>query len=205
MTVAARLAVATAAALLAFAAAPAVARGQAALLPPLPADALRLKLAAVYADYYATPIDGVERLVRAGIPDDDVSVICLVAATTTAPTSTLALMRLQKLSWAEIFERVRMPGRALVPVTKGARPGGRFSAPLAVIAADQERPPDLGDDQVRDLVQLKVAVEHFGLEPSLVAAWRDQGTTNARILLAQLFAGGGKTTGRKLQIAAGGP
>lgn len=175
-------------------------------LPPLPpADpaVLRGQLAAVYADFYNTPADGIERLMRAGIPDDDVSIIALLGNASTSPASSLALLRIKRVPWADVFARLALPARVLLPTLKAKRPAGRYSQAVAIVAADPEAPAHLSDDQVRDLVQLKLAVEYFGLDPALVTAWRDAGIPNARILLAHFHAAGQRPTGRKVQILPG--
>ena len=172
-------------------------------LPPLPGvapEVLRGALAEIYADYYSMDTAVVERLMRAGIADDDVSVIALVGNVSTSPTSALALMRIQKVPWADVFARLAVPGRVLLPTLQARRPAGRYAQAVAVITADPEAPARLSDNQVRDLVQLKLAVEYFALDPGLVTAWRDGGIPNARILLAQYYAGGRRPTGRKVQL-----
>jgi len=168
------------------------------------ADALPFKLAEIYADYYNVPRPDVERLVRAGLTTDDVSVICFVAVAGPSPVTTLALQRMRKVSWSDVLVRIGIPGRALVPVTENRIGGARYVRLLRRVAAAPDAPARaLDDDQVRDLVQLKVAVEYFGLDPADVAAWRDAGVSSSRILLGYYFAGGGRPNGRKLQRLQG--
>jgi hypothetical protein len=174
-------------------------------LPPGTPESFRQRLAEIYSDFYGVPRSTVDLLLRAGLPDDDVSVICLLSVMSTESTNALALYRLQKLSWADVFERLRTPGRLLAPQLRSRPAAERFARPLAIIAADPERPPRLTDDQVRDLVQLRVAVEYYALDPAVVAAWRDQGIASTRILLSQHVAAGGRSTGRRLQPAHGAP
>jgi hypothetical protein len=175
-------------------------------LPPLPTvapDLLPLKLAEIYSDFYTVPAAQVERLVRAGLTTDDVSVTCFVAVAGPSPVTTLAIQRMQRASWAEIITAIGVPARALIPVTRSSRPAPRFAALLRRLAAAPDTPPALADDEVREIVQLKVAVEYFGLEPADVAAWRGAGVAASRILLAHYFAAGGGPTGRKLQRVQG--
>ncbi len=141
---------------------------------------------------------------RAGIADDDVAVISLVGNASTSPASSLALLRIQKVPWADVFVRLAVPARVFLPSLKTKRPAGRYSRTIAIVMADPEAPARLSDDQVRDLAQLKLAVEYFDLDPALVTGWRDQGIPNARILLAHFYAGGQRPTGRKIQIQGSG-
>ncbi len=174
-------------------------------LPPGTPESFQQRLADIYSDFYGVPRTTVDLLLRAGLPDDDISVICLLSVTSTESTNALALYRLQKLSWADVFARLLTPGRLLAPPLKSRPAAERFARPLAIIAADPERPPRLTDNQVRDLVQLRVAVEYYALDPVAVAAWRDQGIASTRILLAQHVAAGGRPTGRRFHPAPGAP
>ncbi len=167
-------------------------------LPPGTPESFRQMLGDIYSDFYGTQRQAVDRLLRAGLPEDDISVICLVAATTSASVNGVAVLRLQGFSWTGIFEQLSVPAGVLAPRTHAHVPAERFARPLAVIAADPERPARLPDQHVRDLAQLRVAVEYYGLDPSAVATWREQGIPNSRILLSQHLAAGGRLLGRRL-------
>lgn len=191
-----------AAAAIAFGLCAAGARPASADVAPGHAPALPLAVAervtAVYAGYYAQPPEAVARLLRVGLPPDDVSVVLWLATTAAADPYAIAASRLKTdMTWHELFRAYRVPTRRLA--VRLDRPGaaqGPYARPYGVLAG--RAPGPLRDGEVRDLVQLRLLSEYYRLRPSRVIARRAAGHPALDLILEADRASGARPAGHAL-------
>lgn len=141
------------------------------------------RLAAVYAAYYRRPLEMPARLLRLGLSPDDVSVVLFLAERASADPYAIASTRLRSgLAWHALMRAHNVRQSALAVRLDRSRPKSGPLARAYRVLAGQARGP-LTDDEVRDLVQLRLVTEHFGQRPSRVLARRAAGTPATDLVL----------------------
>ncbi len=180
------------------------ARGGLAAGPPpaeerLASEAARLeRLATVYSGYYADHPAAAARLLRMGLPADDVSVTLWLAAAAVADPHAIASARLRTgVGWHELLRAYRVPPRALYVRLDGPAPlRGPFARPYRVLAGRARGP--LTDQEIRDLVQMRLLTEYYRLRPSRVIAARSAGRSTVELILEADRRSGSRPPGRPL-------
>ncbi len=141
------------------------------------------RLAAVYAAYYRRRPEVPARLLRLGLSADDVSVVLFIAEKGVADPYAIASARsARKIPWHAIMRAHRVRLSALAVRLDGPRPKtGPYARAYRVLAGQTAGP--LTDDEVRDLVQLRLVTRHFGVRPSRVLARRAAGVRATALVL----------------------
>ncbi len=163
------------------------------------AETARLeRLAAVYGGFYVDHPDAPARLLRIGLPADDVSVALWLAAVAVADPHAIASARLKgRARWSELMRAYRVPPRALYVRLDGPAPAdGPYARPYRVLTGRARGP--LTDREVRDLVQLRLLTEYYRLRPSRVIGARAAGRSSVELILEADRRSGARPLGRPL-------
>lgn len=157
-------------------------------LPPgaeaLAAEAARRdRLAVVYGAFYRRPTDVPARLLRLPLSADDVSVVLFIAERGSADPHAVAAARLAKrVPWHALMRAHGVRPSALLVRLDGPRPTkGPYAHAYRVLGGRVRG--SLTDDDIRELVQLRLVTRHFRLAPSRVVARRTAGVRPTDLVL----------------------
>lgn len=150
----------------------------------------------VYSEYYRIPPAVVVDLERRRLPEDDISVLLFLSARARVAPEVILRWRLGGESWWLITERLRLDPVTVyyVPIPEHVRPGPPFGKAygyfrqhhqkkgLASRLVEKQSGHLLDDDDIRNLVQLRLVSEYYGYRPEYVMERRGGGEHFGRII-----------------------
>jgi len=137
----------------------------------------RMAISATYNDYYKAEPKIVEGLVAQKVSDDDISVALFLSNQAKVTPEVLIAYRTKGLSWADITIKIGVKPDVFFVVLP-ANPGPPYGKAWGHWKKRKAHPTlvfDLGDDDLRNLVQLRLVSEHFKVKPAEVIKWRVSG------------------------------
>jgi hypothetical protein len=130
-----------------------------------------------YSDYYKVEPKVVEGLVAQKVSDDDISVALFLSNHAKVTPEILIGYRTKGLSWADITIKIGVKPDVFFVVLP-ANPGPPYGKAWGHWKKRKAHPGlvfDLGDDDLRNLVQLRLVSEHYKVKPAEVIKWRGSG------------------------------
>jgi hypothetical protein len=137
----------------------------------------RMAISATYSDYYKAEPKVVEGLVAQKVSDDDISVALFLSNQAKVTPEILIGYRTKGMSWADITIKLGVKPDIYFTVLP-ANPGPPYGKAWGHWKKRKAHPTlvfDLGDDDLRNLVQLRLVSEHYKVEPAEVIKWRGSG------------------------------
>ncbi len=137
----------------------------------------RMAISATYSDYYKAEPKVVEGLVAQKVSDDDISVALFLSNQAKVTPEVLISYRTKGLSWADITIKIGVKPDVFFVVLP-ANPGPPYGKAWGHWKKRKAHPTlvfDLGDDDLRNLVQLRLVSEHYKVKPEEVIKWRGSG------------------------------
>lgn len=136
------------------------------------------------AGFFKTDLETVTAISKSGIVDDELAVLFFVAQTTKTSPDKIAKFRLRKESWSEI-NSVRGASPTDFYMLIMAEVTSKVYAPIFQKYKDtpeeQWKKISFSDEEIINLVNLKVISKHHGFSVFEVMAMRDMGKGFARI------------------------
>lgn len=148
----------------------------------------------VYSEYYRVQPAVVVDLERKRLSEDDMSVLLFISGRARVAPEVILRWRLAGDSWWMITERLRLDPMEIyyVPVSEHVQPGppfgkayGHFKAKRHSKLSDaflKERRIAFDDDDIRNLVQLRLVSEYYGYPPEEIIKRRERGERFSRMI-----------------------
>lgn len=139
----------------------------------------------VYSDYYRVEPAVISRLENKKLSSDDVAVALFLSTRVKVSPEVIATWRIGGSSWANITVRlglqpdiyfVSIPANVKVGPPYGRAYGYYWKKPKKFV---------LTDDEVVNLVQLRVVSEYYGYDPVVVMKWRESGERFDQIIVRE--------------------
>ena len=137
----------------------------------------RMAISATYSDYYKAEPKVVEGLVAQKVSDDDISVALFLSNQAKVTPEILIGYRTKGMSWADITIKLGVKPDVFFVVLP-ANPGPPYGKAWGHWKKRKAHPAlifDLGDEDLRNLVQLRLVSEHYKVKPAVVIKWRGSG------------------------------
>lgn len=137
----------------------------------------RLAVRAAYSDYYNVEPKVVDGLVAKQVSEDDISVALFLSNQAKVTPEVVIGYRTKGLGWADITIKLGVKPDIYFTVLP-ANPGPPYGKAWGYWKKHKAQPTlafSLGDDDLRNLVQLRLVSEHYKVKPEEVIKWRGSG------------------------------
>lgn len=154
----------------------------------------RMAVTATYSDYYKVDQKTVDELVAQKVSDDDISVALFLSNQAKVTPGVVIGYRTKGMSWADITIKLGVKPDIYFTVLP-ANPGPPYGKAWGYWKKHKAQPTmvfTLGDDDLRNLVQLRLVSEHYKVKPEEVIKWRGSG----KAFQAIIFDEHGKKSGQ---------
>lgn len=140
-----------------------------------------------YSQYYKVEPGIVNGLVAQKVSNDDISVALFLANLAKVTPETVIGYRAKGLSWADITGQLGVKPDVYF-VGLPAKPGPPYGNAWGYWKKRQAQPTtafNLGDDDIRNLVQLRLVNQYYKVKPRTVIQWRGSGKDFSTIIADQ--------------------
>jgi hypothetical protein len=140
-----------------------------------------------YSEYYQVAPGIVDGLVAQKVPNDDISVALFLANLAKVTPEAVIGYRAKGLSWADITGQLGVKPDVYFAGLP-ANPGPPYGKAWGYWKKRQAQPTtafNLGDDDLRNLVQLRLVSQYYKVKPRTVVHWRGSGKDFSAIIADQ--------------------
>lgn len=159
------------------------ARGQPPPIPPPPGDFEAMRQ--VMMDFFRVPVSTIKELEGSvPVPSLNLPVVLFIAHHSHVSPNLIITWRKAGNSWLQIAGRLKLPATIFfttLPEGRIGPPYGRAYGYYWKHKRDPQVPIVLSDEEISDLVQLKICSSHFGLPPRQIISLREKGMPFSRI------------------------
>jgi hypothetical protein len=137
----------------------------------------RMAVTATYSDYYKVDQKTVDGMVVKKVSDDDISVALFLSNHAKVTPDMVVGYRTKGMSWADITIKLGVKPDIYFTVLP-TNPGPPYGKAWGYWKKHKAQPTmafTLGDDDLRNLVQLRLVSEHYKVKPAEVIKWRGSG------------------------------
>jgi hypothetical protein len=137
----------------------------------------RMAVTSTYINYYKVDQKTVDGLVAQKVPDDDISVALFLSNQAKVTPGVVIGYRTKGMNWADITIKLGVKPDVYFAVLP-SNPGPPYGKAWGYWKKHKAQPTTvftLGDDDLRNLVQLRLVSEHYKVKPEEVIKWRGSG------------------------------